>query len=163
MELYLLRHGIAEDPKAGISDSARALTQEGRRKLREVLGVAHRSKVLPSLILASPLKRTMETAEIAAAVLKYKGSILQSKLLKPGSTAEQAWDEIRGHRDEESLLLVGHEPMFSQLASYLLAAPGMQLEFKKGALLKIVVQAFPPQPRGVLHWYLTPKLSTDRD
>jgi len=34
MEIYLLRHGIAED---GYPDPQRALTDEGREKLRKVL------------------------------------------------------------------------------------------------------------------------------
>ena len=37
MDIYLLRHGIAEDARPGISDSDRALTREGRDKLRRVL------------------------------------------------------------------------------------------------------------------------------
>ena len=37
MQIYLLRHGIAEDGKPGRPDSERALTEEGREKLRRVL------------------------------------------------------------------------------------------------------------------------------
>ncbi len=40
MQIYILRHGIAEDAAAGQSDSERALTSEGKKKLRNVLGVA---------------------------------------------------------------------------------------------------------------------------
>jgi phosphohistidine phosphatase len=162
MELYLLRHGVAEDAKPGISDASRSLTGEGRRKLRHTLHVACQAKVTPTLILSSPLNRTMETAKIAAEVFEYKAEILQSKLLKPGSTAEQAWDEIRGHREESALLLVGHNPMLSLLAAFLLGAPDLRIDMKKGALLKVTVDSFPPHPHGVLHWYLTAKLATKK-
>ncbi len=37
MEIYLLRHGIAEDGRTGQADGERALTSEGREKLRRVL------------------------------------------------------------------------------------------------------------------------------
>jgi len=37
MQIYLLRHGIAEDAKPGQPDADRALTAEGRDKLRRVL------------------------------------------------------------------------------------------------------------------------------
>jgi phosphohistidine phosphatase SixA len=37
MQIYLLRHGIAEDAKPGHPDSERPLTDEGRDKLRRVL------------------------------------------------------------------------------------------------------------------------------
>ncbi|MFL6416625.1 MAG: SixA phosphatase family protein [Bryobacteraceae bacterium] len=158
MDLFLLRHAIAEDPKPGQSDSSRALTSEGREKLEEVLKLARRAKVQPTLILASPLKRAMETAEIAAKVLGYEGEILRTKVLLPESRPEEVWEEIRGHRDEQSILLAGHEPLFSRLGAYLLGAPSVRLEFKKAGLLKLEVDSFPPHPRAVLEWYLTPKL-----
>ena len=37
MEIYLLRHGIAEDASPGSSDAARELTPEGREKTAAVL------------------------------------------------------------------------------------------------------------------------------
>ena len=37
MQIYLLRHGIAENALPGQPDSERALTAEGREKLRRVL------------------------------------------------------------------------------------------------------------------------------
>ena len=61
MNLYLLRHGIAEEEGVGVPDAQRALTDEGRRKLKQVLTTALDASVLPTLILSSPLKRTMQT------------------------------------------------------------------------------------------------------
>ena len=40
MELYLLRHGIADDDAPGGRDADRALTAEGKKKLRDLLKVA---------------------------------------------------------------------------------------------------------------------------
>ncbi len=40
MEIYILRHGIAEDAPVGQPDSERSLTSDGRKKLRSVLRVA---------------------------------------------------------------------------------------------------------------------------
>jgi phosphohistidine phosphatase len=162
VDLFLLRHGIAEDPKPGESDAARALTSEGRRKLRAVLEVARHAAVEPSLILSSPLKRAVETAEIAAKTFGYKGEILKTKVLQPESSPEDVWQEIREHRAESSLLIAGHEPLFSSLAAYLLGAPSARVDFKKGALLKLTVDSFPPVPKAVLDWYLTPKLAAGR-
>jgi phosphohistidine phosphatase len=159
VDVFLLRHGIAEEPKPGDSDSNRALTAEGRRKLAEVLEAARHAKVEPTLILSSPLKRAIETAEIAAKVLGYDGQILRTDILRPDSSPEDVWQEIRGHRDESSLLLAGHEPLFSALAAYLLGAPSVRIDFKKAGLLKLTIDSFPPHPRAILGWYLTPKLA----
>src|SRR5579883_1178527 len=103
MQVLLLRHGIAEDGHAGQSDAERALTNEGRKKLRQVLQRAATAGVQPDLILSSPLKRALQTAEIAKRVLKYHGDILQTRVLAPGGSVEQVWEEIRLHRDQNSV------------------------------------------------------------
>lgn len=162
MQVYLLRHGIAEEASATGNDADRALTAEGRRKLRQVLQAAARAEVNPTLILSSPLKRAMQTAEIAQSVFKHNNEVLQTKALTPGSTVEQVWDEIRAHRDEKALLLVGHNPLFSELAAYLLGSQTLQFDFKKGALLRVDLDSFPAHPKGELRWHLTAKLAAER-
>jgi phosphohistidine phosphatase len=163
MHVYLLRHGIAEEERPGLNDSERALTAEGRRKLRQVLRTVAEAGVKPNLILSSPFKRALQTAQIAKEVLSYENQVLQTKILTPGSSPEQVWDEIRVHRDEQALLLVGHNPLFDNLAVYLLNAPHLSIGFKKGAIMRIDVEAFGAHPKGVLCWYLTAKLSANRE
>lgn len=162
MQVYLLRHGIADKDRPGVSDADRALTQEGRKKLRQVLKAAEKAQVQPSLILSSPLKRALQTAEIARELLGYKKDILRTKVLQPGASVEQVWEEIRVHRDEPALMLVGHNPLFAELSGYLLGSAEMQLDFKKGALLRVDFEQFRAQPKGTLRWYLTAKVAAKR-
>ena len=159
MQLYLLRHGIAEDAKIGGSDGDRALTPEGRRKLRDVMKLAREAGVSPELIISSPLKRALQTADIAKRALGYEEQIVTSDLLTPGTSPEDAWEEVRAHRDLQSLLLVGHNPLFAALAAYLLGTPNAHIEFKKGAIMRVDFEKFSVQPRGVLRWYLTARLA----
>ncbi len=159
MQVYLLRHGIAEEDRIGKSDADRELTPEGRRKLRETFRVAAQAEIKPTLILTSPLVRAVQTAEIAAETFRYRNEMLRTKALLPGSAVEQVWDEIRVHRDENELLLVGHDPLFTSLAGYLLGAPDLQIDFKKGAILRVDFDGFGPQPRGMLRWFLISKLA----
>ncbi len=98
-QVYLLRHGIAEEGKIGSNDADRALTQEGRRKLQHVLASAAEAGVQPGLILSSPFKRALQTAEIAKDVLGHKDDVLQTNVLTPGANPEDVWDEIRIHKD----------------------------------------------------------------
>jgi phosphohistidine phosphatase len=163
MHVYLLRHGVSEDDRPGLSDAERALTPDGRRKLRHVLKTVAEAKVKPSLILSSQLKRAVQTAEIAKAVLGYGSEILRTKSLEPAASPEQAWEEIRAHRDESSLMLVGHNPLFDNLAAYLLGAPRLHVDFKKGAIMRIDMESFAAHPKGLLCWYLTAKLSASRE
>ena len=159
MEIYLLRHAIAEDARPGSPDSERSLTSEGRRKLREVMRRAKAAEVCPSVILTSPYKRAVQTAEIAAEVLPYEGELLLTKALIPASAPELVWDEIRIHKDALQLMLVGHEPLFSHLTAFLLNAPTLQLDFKKGGLARIDMNRFGPRPSGILRWFLAPKVA----
>lgn len=159
MEVYILRHGIAEDGAAGGRDADRQLTSEGKRKLREVLRVAAAAGVGPDCILTSPYVRAVQTAEIAAEVLGYNEGLLRTQALVPDSRPEAVWDELRVHKDSKSLLVAGHEPLLSRLVAYLLGAPGLEVDMKKGALVRIDVNAATPQPRGVLRWMLVPKLA----
>ena len=73
MEIYLLRHGLAEDQAPAGRDGDRRLTDEGRTKLHRVMARAHTAGVNPALILSSPLVRAMQTAEIAAQELRLRG------------------------------------------------------------------------------------------
>ncbi len=159
MELYLLRHGIAEDNSPTGRDPDRRLTEEGREKLRRVLKRAASAGVSPSLIISSPYKRALETAEIAASELKYKGEILRAAALTPDSSPPSVWSEIREHRSEEAILLAGHEPLFSSLVAFLLGSTQSMVDFRKAALVRIDIHGFGAQPQGVLQWMLTPKLA----
>lgn len=158
MEIYLFRHGIAEDAKPGRPDAERALTEEGKTKVAEVIRTARRAGVEPSLIVSSPYKRAIETARIAADGFGYEGDIVKTDALVPHGSPEKVWTELREYREESAILLAGHEPLMSQIVTYLLAAPGLRVEMKKAALVRIDVESVGPRPHGTLRWMVTPKL-----
>lgn len=160
MEIYILRHGIAEAHGTAGADAGRRLTDTGKNKLRPVLARARAAKAAPSLILSSPYARAVETAEIAAEELGYKDPILRTDALLPSSSAQAVWRELREHRDQEAVLLVGHEPLLSETASYLLGASRVLVGMKKGAMLRIDVDESDREPSGVLQWLITPRLAS---
>jgi phosphohistidine phosphatase len=159
MELYVFRHGIAHDGKPGSPDSARELTDEGRRKTASVAKAARRSGADPSLILSSPYVRALQTARIAAEECGYKGEILQTRALVPENNPEAVWNEVREHRGESAILMAGHEPLLSQVVAYLLASPSLRVEMKKAAMVRIDIDGFRTAPHGVLRWMITPALA----
>lgn len=156
MQIYLLRHGIAEDAKPGRPDSERPLTEEGRDRLRRVLKRARTADLDPSLILSSPYRRALETASVAAEVLAYKGEIVRTRTLVPEASPFDAWEEIRKRKDERAILLCSHEPLMSSMAAFLLDSPALQVDMKKAALVRIDCDRFGPNAAGVLKWMLTP-------
>jgi phosphohistidine phosphatase len=158
MRIYLLRHGIAEDGH-GKPDSERALTPEGIKKLHEVMKTLRDADVSPTLVISSPYKRALQTAEIAVQDLGFQGSFETSGSLTPDSNPRDAWNEVRARKGEAQVLLVGHEPLFSSLTAFLLNSPSLMIDFKKAGIVAVDMAGFGPQPHGVLRWYLTPKLA----
>lgn len=158
MEILLLRHGAAADPRPGQPDAERPLTGEGKQKLRALFRRLHKAGVRPALILTSPYLRARQTAEIARELLAPDAMIVPARALTPEKAPEQAWDEIRLYANQPSVLVASHEPLCSQLAAYLLGALELSVDFKKGAMMRIDVASAGPHPRGTLKWLVSPRL-----
>ncbi|MBI3208536.1 MAG: histidine phosphatase family protein [Candidatus Solibacter usitatus] len=155
MEIYILRHGIAEEISPAGGDAARALTAEGKKRLREVLKLAARG-MRPDGILCSPYRRAIESARIAAEVLAFPGDILTSESFMPMSSPEDAWEEIRLYRDSAAVLIATHEPLAGLLAAFLLNSPSLAVEVKTGTIICVDAGTGVQKPRGILKWMLSP-------
>jgi len=158
VQIYILRHGIAEDAPPGHPDEERALTDEGREKLRAILKRARASGVAPTTILSSPYRRAVQTAAVAAEVLEYKGKIRETRALTPDASPHDLWEEIRSLGPEPAVLLASHEPLTSTAVAFLLGCPALEVQMKKGALVRIDCERLSREPRGVLRWMLIPAL-----
>jgi phosphohistidine phosphatase SixA len=62
-------------------------------------------------------------------------------------------------RRDGTVLVVGHEPGLSRLASLLLTGSidGLGMKLKKGGLISIEMQGTPPHAKTTLRWMLTPR------
>jgi len=134
MDLYLLRHANA-DTKAE-TDAARPLSPKGVAQSEKVARFCEAHQILPTIILTSPLVRAKQTAEIVAAHLQVKLETVA--WLASGMQPENALRSLRPHEESERVMIVGHEPDFSELAAHLLG-DGTQLHLRKGSLTHFVV------------------------
>jgi phosphohistidine phosphatase len=157
MEIYVLRHGEAEERASGLADRDRKLTAKGKQDLKAVLKTARKAEVAPDLILTSPLRRALETAAIAAEVLGCK-RVVETRSLLPGASPDQIWKEIGSDHKVEKILLAGHQPHLGSLVGLLLEAPVM-VDMKKSCLVRITTQGRLGPPRGVLKWMITTKVA----
>jgi phosphohistidine phosphatase len=158
MELYIFRHGIAEDAGPGMADSDRALTEEGKRKTADVVRTARRAGTEPSLIISSPYKRAVETARIAMDGFRYRGELIQTQALVPHGSPEDVWNELKDYRAEPSILLAGHEPLLSHLVAHLLSSPALRIEMKKACMVRIDFSSLGNAPHGTLRWMIHPRI-----
>jgi phosphohistidine phosphatase len=153
MELYLLRHGIAEDWATDGSDASRRLTGEGIAKLREIARGLRRLEVRPDAILSSPLVRARETAEIVGHVLRVAVQITEP--LAPGCGVGQLLRVLDGYTGARALIVVGHEPDMGYLIGAMTGGPPLPL--KKGGMARIDL-AQTEAGAGTLTWLLPPKI-----
>lgn len=159
MRLYLFRHGAAETSAHSGLDADRALTQEGREKVRNVVRRARAGGMWPNVILSSPFTRALETARVSAKALGHEDMILTSDAFIPDASPEAAWAEIRTHKTESEVLVASHEPLCGALTAFLLNSPALAVDFRKSTLVCIDLEGAGPRPRGVLQWMLTSKLA----
>jgi phosphohistidine phosphatase len=117
VRVTLIRHGEAGDDAP--RDEARALTERGRADVRRIGRALHRYKVRFSLMVSSPLVRAVQTAEIVAAEVGYRGRIVASDLIVPEAPVESVVAFLRANAQEKSVALVAHEPILSTLAAAL--------------------------------------------
>jgi phosphohistidine phosphatase len=160
MELYAIRHGVAQElgAKNEFNDMKRSLTAEGRTRMREAArGLAHLGVQL-DLILTSPLVRAVETAEIVAEAMSLKkDEIRQTPHLRPGALADELFAEIKRH-GSTSIALVGHQPDLGDVVSRLVAGSGgLSAQLKKGGVCCVTITETVPALRGDLAWLLTPR------
>jgi len=157
-EIYLIRHGLAEERgDAWPDDAKRPLTDEGMSRMRKSVRGLARLGVTLDTVMTSPLVRARQTAEIVAAGLSPRPSLVTIESLAPAGTFADVIADVEKHARKTRLALVGHEPNIGELAARLIGSRHA-IEFKKGAVCRIDVEALPPGGPGDLRWLLTPKI-----
>ncbi|MEH2317987.1 phosphohistidine phosphatase SixA [Nostoc sp.] len=161
MELYLIRHGIAEDKGLGIKDEERSLTKEGRQKTEKVAQKLVKLGLSFDLILTSPLVRARQTAEILIAE-KLSSQLEESSHLAPDgqiSSWLKDWLEPRNYSQNTQLALVGHEPDLTNWAEILLWGKAKaSLVLKKAGMIGIKLpETGSPLGCSQMFWLTPPK------
>lgn len=154
MRLFFLRHGIAEPGHSSLSDFDRQLTDEGRAELEDVAQGLRRLKIRPDRLLSSPLVRARQTAEAVAPALGASVEIVDE--LRSGASFAAFQELARRYEKAGSLMLVGHEPDFSETAAVLIGADGDGLVLKKAGLIRVDLDGRFERGQGRLRWLLTP-------
>jgi phosphohistidine phosphatase len=157
-ELYLIRHGIAEERgEAWPDDAKRPLTEEGIARLRRSARGLARLGVSFDAILTSPLVRCRQTADAVASAFEVRPHIVAAESLAPGGTYQAVLADLEKQSRRSHIAVVGHEPGIGELAARL-SGSRHPLEFRKGAVCRIDVDALPPTGPGSLRWFLTPRI-----
>lgn len=153
LQLYLLRHADAGDPMAWSGDDAeRPLSAKGKRQARRLGGLLADIGWKPNVILTSPKVRAAQTARIVARAVGLETT--DEKRLANSFDVADVGRMLGAHPEAKRVVLVGHDPDFSAVASIL---TGAAIELRKGAIVRIDLQdQSPAAGQGALRWLIPP-------
>jgi phosphohistidine phosphatase len=146
-QLWLLRHGEAE-PHDARPDADRRLTDRGREQSRVAGRALAALKVQVHLAFTSPKVRARDTAVLACEALGIEP--IDHAALFAGFDVAVALQLLGAAGPEQRVLVVGHEPDFSQVVYDL---TGARIDFKKGGVAAVRVSG----GRGELIALLRPR------
>ena len=102
-ELYLIRHGVAEERgDAWPDDAKRPLTEDGIARMRKSARGLARLGVTFDVVLTSPLVRARQTADIVASAFDPRPSIVTIDSLAPGGSYRVARCRPREARAQDA-------------------------------------------------------------
>jgi len=133
-EIWFLRHGEAE-PHGAAPDPERRLTEKGERQSRAAGEVLVKLGVEFAHVFTSPRVRSLDTARIAGEVLGLEPIVHEP--LSGGFDRDEALALLDSEADDGRILVVGHEPDFSQIVHDL---TGARIDLKKGGIAAVRVE-----------------------
>ncbi len=157
MNLYLMRHADAGLPRGNpILDAKRALVKDGKDQCILMAALLSAFKVQIDVVLTSPLKRAMQTAQLVATELGYDGKVEIAPALKMDATYIDFQKMLAKYSECEGVLAVGHNPtLFQFLGRLVTGNGGANLRVRKGSIARIDLDRHPPQ----LQWLIDPRMA----
>jgi phosphohistidine phosphatase len=153
MKLYLVQHGKAKTKE---ENSDRPLTEEGKdASEKTACFAAEQAQGSVNAILHSGKTRARDTAAIMASYLCPVKGMIEKKDLLPNDDPQE-WAS-RLSREKEDIMLVGHLPHLSKLASLLLTGTdkNFPIDFKNSG---IVCLQRDDSSNWMLSWAVTPEI-----
>jgi phosphohistidine phosphatase len=118
--LYIVRHAKSswDDPTLG--DEQRPLMEKGVQRTEKVIGLLKDKDIGLQLIVSSHAVRAYETARLFARGLGYPEKEIQQRSTLYHTSEETILSEVHRLPDEiHSVMMVGHNPGFTQFVNYL--------------------------------------------
>ena len=152
MKLYLVQHGKATSKE---QDKQRPLSKEGRQELRKICDFAEQQGITVDYIWHSGKKRAQQTAQLLGEVLSVNKAVSERDGLAPNDDVTAFCGELDSL--EGDIMVVGHLPFLSNLASLLLTSDESR-QVVRFANAGIVAIERSEQGKWQLIWMVTPAL-----
>jgi phosphohistidine phosphatase len=157
MNLYLMRHASAGVPRENpVLDAKRSLIKEGKDQCMLMARMLNAFKVQVDVIVSSPLKRAMQTAQFVGTEMGYEAKVEVSKALAPNASYADFQQMLAKYADREGILAVGHNPnVFQFLGKLVTNNGGAAIRMRKGSVARIDLDRHPP----LLQWLIDPRMA----
>jgi phosphohistidine phosphatase len=155
MTLYLMRHASAGVPKGNpLLDAKRGLVKEGKEQCMLMARVLGALKVQVDVIISSPLKRAMQTAQLVGTELGYEAKVEVSPALGLSASYSDFLSLLAKYADRDGVLVVGHNPnCFQFLGRMITGNGGASIRMRKASVARIDMDTHPPR----LQWLIDPR------
>jgi phosphohistidine phosphatase len=121
--LLIMRHAKSSWKFASLSDHDRPLNERGERDAPLMGKLLNEQGFVPDLILTSTAMRASETARLVAENCSFDGEIKKDRNLYHAGVDEFI-DGLKSHPDDEdTVMVVGHNPGIAELVDYLTDSP----------------------------------------
>ncbi len=147
-DLWLLRHGEAVPHDSRSTDADRELTPRGEAESRAAGVALSRLGVELAACYTSPKARARDTARLACLALGT--DVQEAASVAGGFDVGAAAELLLAHGDGDGVLVVGHDPDFTQLVRDL---TGARAAFPKGGVAHVRLDG---RGRGELRRLLRP-------
>jgi len=162
MKLYLVRHAEAIERTTAVPDAHRYLTPKGRLYFRKTVKRLIKRGALPDCICSSPLTRAVQTAEILAEEIGFRGQLIVTDKLAPGFGSAGLKYILSKCAEAKGVALVGHEPDLGDLVSSLLSLQE-PFSLKKGEVVALELPRKGALSPAVFLWSAAGKKRDERD
>jgi phosphohistidine phosphatase len=155
MILYLMRHANAGVYRGNpLLDAKRGLVKEGKEQCMLMARVLSALKVQVDVIVSSPLKRAMQTAQFVGTELGYEAKVEVSPALGMDATFGAFQTLLGRYANRDGVLMVGHNPnAFQFLGRLITGNGGAAIRMRKGSIARIDMDNHPPR----LQWLIDPR------
>jgi phosphohistidine phosphatase len=157
MNLYLMRHANAGVPRDNPAlDAKRALIKEGKDQCILIARMLSALRVQVDVIVSSPLKRALQTAQFVGTEMGYEAKVEVSAALAPDGDFIAFQKLLDKYAGQEGVLMVGHNPnLFKFLGRLITGDGGAGIRMRKGSVARIDMSKHPP----LLQWLVDPRMA----
>jgi len=155
MNIYLIRHGEAEQTSDSKPHEERSLTAEGIEIIKTSLEIWEKFIYNFDIVLTSPLKRAKQTAQIIQNVFNAEFDVVEEISLLNGGLSEDLVS-IASSLNMDDVAMIGHQPDIGNHLSAMIGTNLSNFRIQPGTIAKVSFSEKPKLGKGACEFVFPP-------